>query len=104
MFVAALVLYLLDPAPITYLLVMSLLGLVWAMFIALSWRTERWSIHILFMFTVALGIELSERIFPLSSQAQDLQGVLIAFGSSGALFALIPRKIIKFSRLPRIKT
>ena len=95
----AVALFLVHPAPGGYLLVMGLLGALWGGLLTLSWRTEKWSIYLLLIVLVSGTSTLSERLFYLKSQYQNLQGLVLACASAGVLFAVFHERIYRFSRL-----
>ena len=95
----AVVLFSIHPAPGAHLLVMAILGLLWGAFLALSWRVESLVLHFVLIVFVSGSSTIAERLFFLKSQYQDIQGLMLAFASAGALFAVFPDRISEFSRL-----
>ena len=65
----------------------------------MSWRTERWTAYLFLVVFVSGTSTLAERLFHLKSQFQDMQGLMLACASAGALFAVFPDRIRKFSRI-----
>jgi hypothetical protein len=58
-------------------------------------------LHVVLIVFVSGSSTIAERLFFLKSQYQDIQGLMLAFASAGALFAVFPARISEFSRLPK---
>jgi hypothetical protein len=98
LFLAAFLLWLRDPSPVLYLLSFSVLGFVW--FVAVIWMWRMWHIvaTIVAMFAFAL-YQLPQRLFDLPTQAQELQGVLMALSIVAVLLYLFRDAVIRYARL-----
>jgi hypothetical protein len=95
----AITLFYIHSAPALYLVAMSILGILWGGFLAFSWRMEKMILHLLVVVFVAGSSTLAEHLFHLTSQFQNVQGLLLAFASAGVLFAVFTDRIAEFSRL-----
>ena len=97
----AVTLFSIHSAPALYLVVMAVLGFLWGGLQAFSWRMEKMILQLLVVVFVAGSSTLAERLFHLTSQFQNVQGLLLAFASAGVLFAVFENRIAEFSRLEK---
>jgi dolichyl-phosphate-mannose--protein O-mannosyl transferase len=95
----AVTMFFIHSAPALHLVVMAVLGFLWGGLLAFSWRMEKMILQLLVIVFVAGSSTLAERLFQLTSQFQNVQGLMLAFASAGVLFAVFQRRIAVFARL-----
>ncbi len=78
---------------------MAVLGFLWGGLLAFSWRMEKMVIQLLVIVFVAGSSTLAERLFNLTSQFQNVQGLMLSIASAGVLFSVFRNRIAVFARL-----
>ena len=95
----AVTMFFIHSAPALYLVVMAALGFLWGGLLAFSWRMEKMILQLLVIVFVAGSSTLADRLFHLTSQFQNVQGLMLAITSAGILFAVFQNRIAVFARL-----
>jgi hypothetical protein len=96
--VVTLVLFCIEQAPYTYLLVMSSIGVLCTVILALSWRYSSMWIFMTFVIFMSASSTLTERFFGITSQYQDVQGVTLAITFAGVTMAIFRDRLIRYIR------
>ena len=93
--VAAVVLFVIEPAPNPYLLTMALLGVSYSMVLAMVWRRRSTVLFFVLVVYVSATATIAERLFRIDSQYQDVQGVLLAFACAGVYMTLARGRFLR---------
>ncbi|MFC7339641.1 hypothetical protein ACFQY0_20825 [Haloferula chungangensis] len=93
--VAAVVLFVIKPAPYFYLLTMAFLGASYSVFLAMVWRRRSTVLFFVLVVYVSATATIAERLFRVDSQYQDVQGVLLAFACTGAYMTLARGRFLR---------
>jgi hypothetical protein len=99
--VCATVFWLIEPATPAYLLMYAAVGVLWSLTVAWMWRM--WSVigNLAAMFVFAIGYLLPPKLFSVSSQIGELQGLLLAFSISAFSLWIFRARVICYARLSR---
>ena len=93
--------WLIAPAVPAYLLTFAAVGVLWAVTVVWMWRM--WSVvgTLAAMLVIAFGYLLPPRLFSVSSQIGELQGVFPALSVATFLLWMFRRQVVRYARLER---
>lgn len=99
--VCAAVLWFVDSAAAAYLLMFAGVGVLW--FVTVVWMWRMWSFvgNLAAMFVFAIGYLLPPRVFSVSSQVEEIQGLFLAFAVTAFLLWTFRTRVIRYARLER---
>lgn len=97
--VCAIGFWFIAPAVPAYLLTFAVVGVLWAMTVVWMWRM--WSVvgTLAAMLIFAFGYLLPPRLFSVSSQIGELQGLFLAFSVAAFLLWVFRRQVVRYARL-----
>lgn len=99
--VCAIILWFIAPATPAYLLMFAVVGVLWSVTVVWMWRI--WSIvgNLAAMFVFAISYLLPAKVFSVSSQVGELQGLFLAFSIAAFLLWVFRARVIRYARLER---